>query len=666
MPKSYLAHAVALLREVEETQSAAIETGAAWIADAIEAGGLAHAFGAGHSHMALEEAFPRNGGLVGMHPLTELALSYYTPVVGNSGIFQMRFFQAVEGLGEIIWKNYRFKPTDCFIVYTNTGVTKVALDIATFAKRESLRVIGVTSLKHAAETGTAHAEGKRLHEIADLVIDNCSVTGDAMIEIPGLEDKAGAESSITSIAITNALAVGAAPARGGALGRVHGGIFAPLRRDVYPRGAGLMEYAADVVVAGAGSAGMVAALVAARNGASVLLVERGGFPGGISTAALDTMYAFYTPGERSEKVVSGLPDEVVARIERYDALLRRPNTFGSGTGLTYNPETLKRVWDDMAAEAGVKVLLHSFLLGAVTEGGTVGGIRFVNKAGAHAARAKVVIDATGDADVAANGGGSFELAGRDGAGQTLSTTFRMANVGERALAVKKDELHALMREANASGRFVLPREEGSVHRTPDRGVMATIMTRIPGCAPDDVEGISRAEAEGRAQAQEYFRFLKAMVPGYEEAVLIATSPWIGVRETRRIRGDYQLTGEDVLAATRFPDGIARCGAPIEDHHAGRDTRWAYIPDSGTYTIPFRALLPAGLDGILVAGRCLSATHDAHASARSIGTCMAMGQAAGTAAALAASRNCPPREVPIDALLDTLDRQGADFGQRPAP
>jgi len=424
-----------------------------------------------------------------------------------------------------------------------------------------------------------------------------------------------------------------------------------------------MDYQADVVVAGAGSAGMVAAIAAARNGARTILIERGGFLGGISTAVLDTMYAFYAPGDAQEKVVSGLPDEVVDRIEKYDAVLRRPNTFGSGTGITYNPETLKRVWDDLAGEAGVKVLLHSFITGAVTEGSNVTGIRFVNKAGSHTVTAKSVIDASGDADLVADAGGDFELAGRDGAQQTLSTTFRIGNVGERALGVKKDELHALMREANKSGRFVLPREEGSVHRTPDKGIMATIMTRVPGTAPDDIEGISRAEAQGRAQAQEYFRFLKEMVPGYENSVLIGTSPWIGVRETRRILGDYQLNGEDVLAARRFEDGIARCGAPIEDHHAGRDTRWAYIPNSGTYTIPFRALLPRNLDGILVAGRCLSSTHDAHASARSIGTCMAMGQAAGSAAALAADQGITPRQVQTDTLLTLLDRQGADLGRR---
>jgi hypothetical protein len=423
-----------------------------------------------------------------------------------------------------------------------------------------------------------------------------------------------------------------------------------------------MEYQVDVVVVGGGSAGMVAALASARNGASTILLERGGFLGGISTAVLDTMYAFYAPGEAQEKVVSGLPDEVVARMESYDAVLRRPNTFGSGTGITYNPETLKRVWDDLADEAGVRLLLHTFVVGSMKTGQNVTGVRFVNKAGSHNVKAKIVIDASGDADVVADAGGDFELAGRDGAQQTLSTTFRMANVSERALSVTKDELHSLMRDANASGHFKLPREEGSVHRTPDKGIMATIMTRVPGVAPDDIEGITKAEADGRTQAQEYFRFLKAMVPGYEDAVLIGTSPWIGVRETRRILGDYQLTGEDVLAARRFEDGIARCGAPIEDHHAGRDTRWAYIPHSGTYTIPFRALLPRNLDGIIVAGRCLSSTHDAHASARSIGTCMAMGQAAGSAAAIAAARGITPRDVPTASLLELLNRQGADFGQ----
>jgi uncharacterized phosphosugar-binding protein len=210
MPVAYLARAIEILQQVQDTQADKITVAAGWIADAIQAGGLAHFFGAGHSHMALEEAFPRNGGLVGLHPLTELALSYYTPVLGNSGIHQMRFFQGVAGLGDVIWRNYRFRPTDCFVVFTNTGVTKVALDIALLAQGAGMRVIGVTSLQHAAATGSEHAAGKRLHEIADLVIDNCSVVGDAMIEVPGQEDRAGAGSSVTSIAIVNAMATEAA------------------------------------------------------------------------------------------------------------------------------------------------------------------------------------------------------------------------------------------------------------------------------------------------------------------------------------------------------------------------------------------------------------------------------------------------------------------------
>jgi uncharacterized phosphosugar-binding protein len=202
----YLDVAIGLLQRLRETQAASIRGAATIIADAIEAGGFAHFCGAGHSHMALEEAFPRNGGLVGLHPLTELALAYYTPVIGPAGANQMRFFQEVEGLGEVLWKTYRFKPTDCFVVFTNTGVTKVMLDIAHLAKQHGHRVIGVTSLQHADATGTNHQGGKRLHEIADIVIDNCSPPGGAAIPIPGIAERCGATSTVTVISIVNALA----------------------------------------------------------------------------------------------------------------------------------------------------------------------------------------------------------------------------------------------------------------------------------------------------------------------------------------------------------------------------------------------------------------------------------------------------------------------------
>jgi hypothetical protein len=197
-----------------------------------------------------------------------------------------------------------------------------------------------------------------------------------------------------------------------------------------------------------------------------------------------------------------------------------------------------------------------------------------------------------------------------------------------------------------------------VHITPLDGVMATNMTRITNIDPNDVVQLSRAEIEGRRQAIEYTRFLIECVPGYEKASLGGLSTQIGVRESRRIFGEYRLTRTDVLAAKKFDDAIAQCGAPIEEHHAGADTRWEYLPDGETYHIPYRCLLPQSVDALLVAGRCLSADHDAHASVRSMGQCMAMGQATGAAAALAVSNNQAPREIKINDLQDSLRKLGA--------
>ena len=184
-------------------------------------------------------------------------------------------------------------------------------------------------------------------------------------------------------------------------------------------------------------------------------------------------------------------------------------------------------------------------------------------------RPRVVVDASGDADVCHLAGAPYEAPGEGGQVQSLSTVFRMANVDTvRAEAVPKEELWALMREASASGDYALTRLEGSVHRTPQRGVMMALMTRMRDVDATDPEQLTRAAIEGRRQCREFFRFLRERVPGYEEAVLVSTSPAIGVRESRRILGEHVLTGDEILAATRFPDEIAQCGAPIEDHHAG--------------------------------------------------------------------------------------------------
>ena len=416
----------------------------------------------------------------------------------------------------------------------------------------------------------------------------------------------------------------------------------------------------DVLVVGSGSAGATAALAAAQAGAAVTLVERYGFMGGISTQVLDTFYGFYTPGATARKVVGGLPDRVVDELTRRGVALIRPNTYGAGNGITYDPETLKIVWETLARQAGVRLLYHTLVVDALCEAGRVRGVVAAGKGGLLALTAEVVIDASGDADVAAAAGAPYEAANQGGPVQSATTTFRLINVDvERARQVKKDELHGLMQAAIDSGDYRLPRREGSVHLTPLPGVMATNMTRVAQVDGTDPQDLTRAEIEGRQQAQEYFRFLRDRVPGYEHAALGGLSTQIGIRESRRIVGDCRLSRHDVLAAAKFPDAIARCGAPIEEHHAGQDTRWEYLPEGETYDIPYRCLLPQGVEGLLVAGRCLSADHDAHASVRSMGQCMAMGQAAGLAAALAAQRGLTPRAVPVAELQERLRAWGAE-------
>jgi len=420
----------------------------------------------------------------------------------------------------------------------------------------------------------------------------------------------------------------------------------------------------DVLVLGAGSAGATAAIAAARTGARTLLVDRLGFLGGTSTAVLDTFYAFYTPGKRPQKVIAGIPDEVVAGLNAQDAAFERPNTYGAGTGITYDPEVLKRVWEALVVESGAHVLLHAFAFGArVDAHGRLAEVDLATKGGVRTVCAAAIVDASGDADLCHLAGAEYEGPGANV--QSLSTVFRVANVDvARAEAVPKADLWALMRDAAASGEYALPRLEGSVHRTPQEGVMMALMTRMRGVDGTDPDALTAAELEGRRQCHEYFRFLRDRVPGYERAVLVSTSPAIGVRESRRIVGDHVLTEEEILAATQFPDQVARCGAPIEEHHGGADTRWVYLPEGETYGIPYGSLLPRGVEGVAVAGRCFSATHDAHASARSMGTCMAMGQAAGTAAALSAARGGVPRELRAEDLLDRLREDGAAAGPGP--
>ncbi len=424
----------------------------------------------------------------------------------------------------------------------------------------------------------------------------------------------------------------------------------------------------DVAIVGSGANGASAAIAAARGGADVLVIEKLPFLGGNSTAVLDTFYGFFTPGSTAKKVVGGIGDDVIAGLRRLGPVVERPNTYGAGTGVTYLAEHLKVVWEALVVEAGARVLLHSVLHGVEVEDGRVVALRVATKAGPLEVRPKVVVDASGDGDVIHHAGYSYELAGSIDPAQTLTTTFRMVNVDMDARrTITKDDLHRLMGEAAADG-YDLPRREGSDHITPVLGMVATVMTRLDHVVRDgatvrnasDPWVLSEAEMAGRRQALEYVRFLVDRVPGYADASLAAFSTQVGVRETRRVHGDYRLTRSDVLTARQFEDQVGLCGAPIEDHHGGEGTgtTWEYLPDGGTVGIPLRTLIPADGTNLLTGGRCFSATHDAQASVRSMAQCMAMGQAAGTTAALAARGDGLVRAVPFGAIADRLRSDGA--------
>lgn len=417
----------------------------------------------------------------------------------------------------------------------------------------------------------------------------------------------------------------------------------------------------EVVVVGSGSAGSCAAIAAARENASVLLLERHPFLGGTSTAVLDTFYGFYTPGSQSYKVVGGIADDVVAELKRLDKIVERPNTYGAGQGITYHPEYLKCAWEKLVQDAGARILLNCWVQDVILHENRITGLIMATRQGLVKIEAKTFIDASGDADLCYWSDAPFELAGEHQDAQSLTTTFRMCNVNlDARRTVDKAAFHKLMGEAASRG-YSLPRREGSDHITTVKGVLATNLTRVKSFESRDGSVVnatdptflSAAEVEGRKQALEYIRFLRDCVPGYANADLASFSTQIGVRETRRVIGEYVLTREDVLSARQFDDQIGLCGAPLEEHGPGDITRWEYLPDGKCVGIPYRTLLPQNLENVLVVGRCFSASHDAHASVRSMAQCMAMGQAAGIAAAYCSHHRTNTRSIPFATLRERL-------------
>jgi FAD dependent oxidoreductase len=444
----------------------------------------------------------------------------------------------------------------------------------------------------------------------------------------------------------------------------------------------------EVIVVGGGPSGIAAAIAAARGGVKTLLIERYGFLGGNLTAGLvgPCMTSYSLDG--SQQLIKGIFEEFVQRMIAEGGALH-PSGIPAGSAYCgfieyghdkvtpFDPEAAKITAMRMCREVGVDLLLHTLVVDVLTEPGEDGrrritGLVCASKSGLHVQTARRVIDCSADGDVAALAGAETAI-GRDAdrLTQPMTLFFRVQGVDDDTVEAYVREhpedfrpYASIVAKATQEGRFPAPRKGVGLYKTLQPGVWRINTSRVLRRNGTDVHDLTAAEIEGREQAAALLRFFRSDLPGFENCSLLDTATTIGVRETRRVVGQYTLTLGDLQNGRRFEDVVALCGYPVDIHDptgAGGGTAEA-PPTANTYEIPYRILVPRDIDGLLVAGRAVSATHEALGAIRVMPPCFAMGEAAGTATALSLENDCAPRAIGVPVLQERLRAAGAYLGE----
>lgn len=434
---------------------------------------------------------------------------------------------------------------------------------------------------------------------------------------------------------------------------------------------GLIERRFDVLVVGGGAAGVSAAVTAARQGLSVCLVERYGFCGGGAVAGLSgTVCGLYEASDdidaAPKQVVHGFVEEFIFQLERHDGL-GGPIRYGKTFTRVHDPLVWRDVADRLLVVSGVETLFHTTVTGVLLDGQRVLGVDAYNKEGTLRLRAPITIDASGDADIVAMAG-LPSFIGADGQVQNPTMIFRLLGVDTKRLLARYGddtimpvETTDLITAQNLAGNYSLPRTKIWLFPTTRPNELLCNCTRIIGSDGRALNTLyardfSEAEILGRQQVREYARFFRDWVVGCETSFINDTGVQVGVRQTRQGLGRYVLRNDDVLTGTKFADGIARSPWPIELHSGEKPFVHWLLNDF--YEVPYRCFVPAQGDGLLFAGRCLSAEHEAVASARVTAQCFSYGQAVGYAASIAVNEQIPPRTIDGSRIRTGLDKMGA--------